>query len=130
MTFLNFREFNIRVFVSLMLLNLILALIVTFSYNTDVRGVEPNVIYTIQSIHLNNSNLYTDPEQIPYAITQYMPLYYIVCDKVISFLRLSAGRDVYLIYMTCRFLSFFVSLWLLFFIGKISYNILHLSNEF
>ena len=54
-----------------------------FSIN-DIRGVESNVVYTLQQILVNNNNLYQDPAIIPYAVTQYSPLYYILNDTVLS----------------------------------------------
>ena len=56
-----------------------------FSY-FDIRGVESNVIYSIQLALHDNSLLYHSPESPPFNITQYSPLYYILNDGLISLL--------------------------------------------
>lgn len=52
----------------------------------DIRGVESNVIYTILQILSDNKLLYQDPEILPFNVTQYPPLYYILNDGIYSIL--------------------------------------------
>ena len=127
MTFLDLKRLNVRIFAVLMVANIVLAFILVFSYKINIRGVESNVIYTIQSTLLDHNNLYTNPEQIPYAISQYMPFYYIVCDNIIRLLGLSPGQDVHLIYVVCRGLSFFLAILLAFCLGRMMYDIFKCS---
>jgi hypothetical protein len=44
----------------------------------DFRGVETNVVYSIIKL-INGKQLYTDPTVPPYDVTQYAPLYYLLC---------------------------------------------------
>jgi hypothetical protein len=55
----------------------------------DIRGVESNVVYTVQNISMNNSLLYQDPNSIPFSVTQYSPNYYLLGDLGVSILNLS-----------------------------------------
>ncbi len=59
----------------------------------DISGVESNVVFTIQNILSDNSLLYANPEKIPFTVTQYSPLYYIVADNVISVFNIDPGND-------------------------------------
>jgi len=45
------------------------------SWNPDLGGVEPNVIYGIQRI-IDGKPLYSNPNQPPYAVMMYSPLYF------------------------------------------------------
>lgn len=55
-----------------------LRLIIVLSYNTDLAGIEQNVVYSIQML-MDKGRLYTSPAKIPFSITQYTPLYYYLC---------------------------------------------------
>ncbi len=45
------------------------------SYHHDLGGIEPNVVYGIQRI-IDGQPLYSNPNQPPYAIMMYSPLYF------------------------------------------------------
>ncbi len=45
------------------------------SYHHDLGGVEPNIIYGVQQL-LDGKPLYSDPNQPPYAVVMYSPLYF------------------------------------------------------
>lgn len=60
----------------------------------DISGVESNVVFTIQNILTDNSLLYVNPEQIPFTVTQYSPLYYLIADSMISILGIGAENDL------------------------------------
>ena len=82
-----------------------------FSTN-DIRGVESNVVYTLQQILVDNSLLYQDPNHLPYAITQYSPLYYLICDGILTVLKIDSAN-----FLIIRIVSRCISL--LFLIGSI-----------
>lgn len=46
-----------------------------------IRGVECNVLFTIQKA-LTGSRLYTNPNELPFDVAQYSPLYYLICQAV------------------------------------------------
>ncbi|MCA9906460.1 MAG: hypothetical protein KC547_21550 [Anaerolineae bacterium] len=70
----------------------------------NIRGVEPNVAYTIQAT-LTGDSLYPDPTAPPFAITQYTPLYYIIVIELSRALGLVPGVDVVAIYQVGRGIS-------------------------
>jgi hypothetical protein len=91
-------------FIGLALYLLAGAFVVT-AYDTDVAGVESNVVYSVQRF-MHTGELYGDPEKPPYAITQYAPLYYIMFAQAASLAGIRPGIDVYEVYVTGRSLSF------------------------
>jgi hypothetical protein len=93
-------------FYSILLFNLIVAVILVISPVTSIKGAEPNVIYTIQMTMLNKTWMYQDPESIPFSATQYTPLYYVVCSIFGNLLSLTPGDDVVPIYQISRLVSF------------------------
>lgn len=62
----------------------------TIIYETDLRGVESNVIYSLQLVLESNALLFASPESPPFNITQYSPLYYVIGDGVLSVVRVDA----------------------------------------
>ncbi len=54
---------------------LILRVYMIFPYQSDLGGVESNVIYTTLR-GMAGYDIYTNPEKPPFSITQYSPLYY------------------------------------------------------
>ncbi len=50
----------------------------------EVRGVESNVLYGIELILENNNSLYPNPEDLPYGVNQYSPLYYVINDFLLT----------------------------------------------
>lgn len=85
-------------------IGLIVLLVSSIFSNNDIRGVESNVIYTIQEILDDNSLLYQNPETFPFAITQYSPLYYLICDAVLSILPIDSS-DFLMIRIISRLIS-------------------------
>jgi hypothetical protein len=79
------------------------------SYSSDTGGFERNVLYGIQQL-LRGKALYTDPSSPPYAVVQYMPLYYYVVAAVATALRLDPTRDVHQLLMVGRTLSLIFNL--------------------
>jgi hypothetical protein len=82
---------------------LFLLILSVFSGN-DIRGTESNVIYTLQQILDDNSLLYQNPNELPYSVTQYTPLYYLICDAVLSLFGVKA-TSVLTIIITSRCIS-------------------------
>lgn len=82
---------------------LFLLILSVFSGN-DIRGTESNVIYTLQQILHDNSLLYQNPNELPYSVTQYNPLYYLICDAVLSLFGVKA-TSVLTIIITSRCIS-------------------------
>ena len=56
----------------------------------NIRGVEPNVVYTLSEMRAGGS-LYTDPSQPPFTLTQYSPLYYLLVNLFASAFELAPG---------------------------------------
>ncbi|OUR93401.1 hypothetical protein A9Q87_05510 [Flavobacteriales bacterium 34_180_T64] len=81
-----------------------LLLSLSFLSGADIRGVESNVIFTIQQILVDNSLLYQNPAKLPYAITQYTPLYYIICDLILTLFDVNEF-DVFNIRMISKLVS-------------------------
>lgn len=57
-------------------------ILAAFWWPIDLRGVESNVLHIIQLIHTDRSSLYSNPEKIPFNITQYTPFYYILSNEI------------------------------------------------
>ena len=71
--------------------------------NPDVGGIESNVIYSILRV-MDGYPLYENPEQPPFAVTQYSPIYYYLTVFVAKLLQLMPD-DVYDIYVCNRCVS-------------------------
>ena len=91
---------------------LLLLMTLSIFSNSDIRGVESNVIYTLQQILVDNSLLYQDPNNLPFSITQYSPLYYLICDGALSILGINSTN-----FLTIRIISRCISV--LFLIGSV-----------
>lgn len=90
---LNYSSIITLVMVLTLLANLLM-LPVFVGLDYDISGVESNVVYTIQSILHDNSRLYANPEAVPFSVTQYAPLYYMIADGVISVLNIHPEQDL------------------------------------
>ncbi|WP_420146928.1 ArnT family glycosyltransferase [Spirosoma sp.] len=76
---------------------------VIFLVNPDVGGIENNVIYSVLRV-LAGYPLYQNPEQAPYAITQYSPIYYYLVAGVSKLTGLTSDA-VYEVYIVGRCVS-------------------------
>lgn len=76
---------------------------VIFLANPDVGGIESNVVYSVLRI-IAGYPLYQNPEEAPYAITQYSPIYYYLTAGFSRLMGFTAD-DVYEVYATSRCLS-------------------------
>lgn len=75
----------------------------------DIRGFEPNVVYTIQQILEDNGRLFANPVTPPFSITQYTPLFYITADALLSLLTIKAHQYEQ-IWVISRWLSLLAAL--------------------
>ena len=99
-------------------IGIVLLAVLSFWWPLDVRGVETNVLHTLQMIHIDRSSLYPNPEVIPFNITQYTPLYYILINQLFAVLPPSVQ-----LVETARFLSLSGLLLLLYFAYRILQNV-------
>ena len=91
----------------------------------DIGGVENNVVYFIQRV-LSGESLYTDPEKVPYSITQYSPLYYYITKAIGSLLGIRA-EEVMRVFMLSRTVSLCLNLLYACIIYLIGKNVFSLS---
>lgn len=106
--------------ISLIVITLLLRfdLIFTYSHDTGYGGFMLHCIYGIQSL-MQNGQLYFHPEQVPYALIQYTPIYYYVCVGLAHLFHV-LPTDVFelivlskILCLCCNFLSAYIfSLWL------------------
>lgn len=80
---------------------------VIFLVNPDVGGIESNVIYSVLRL-LAGYPLYQNPEQSPYAITQYSPIYYYLTAGLSQLVGFTPD-DVYEVYAVGRCISLIAS---------------------
>lgn len=77
------RLLSWSLFGGLFVLNFLYKIHLVTSYAPDHGGFERNVIWGIQTLAGGNS-LYSSPESAPFAIVQYMPLYYRLVAWIVS----------------------------------------------
>ena len=88
----------------LFLLNISLKWVQVTSYSPEWGGFERNVIWGIQQ-NMQNKALYSDPESSPFAIIQYMPIYYYVVGSIGKILSVNP-MDAHSVISLARFVSF------------------------
>ena len=82
------------------LITLYIRVKIIFLVNPDVGGIESNVIFSVLRM-MAGYPLYQNPEQAPYAITQYSPIYYYLTAGFSRLLGFNSD-DVYEVYGTGR----------------------------
>jgi len=87
-----------------LILNILLKWAQVSSYAPEWGGFERNVIWGIQQIMLEKP-LYSDPEAFPFAIVQYMPLYYFLVAFLGKLFSVNP-LDAHQVYFLARFVSF------------------------
>jgi hypothetical protein len=70
---------------------------------TDIRGIESNVLFTIQK-NLSGQALYTDTSGLPYDLAQYGPLYYVISVAALKSLQIGPA-DTYWVAAVSRGVS-------------------------
>ena len=71
--------------------------ILVVAYPYELRGVDTNVVYTVQQILTDNGNLYLSPETPPFSITQYGPVMYVIYDGLVSAFPFSVDDPIILL---------------------------------
>jgi hypothetical protein len=93
----------------LFVIGLILKLGLITSSDPYIRGVEPNVLFSIQEI-MAGDPLYPDPEAPPFPITQYTPLYYVLVALLSNLFNIVPGEQFLGVYYVGRTISVGASL--------------------
>jgi hypothetical protein len=106
----SIRTFLIAVLTFCLVLQLVIAVAGILSRTPDIGGVEPNVIFVIERV-VAGYPLYEDPEEPPFSVTQYSPLYYLLTARIVTMLRIDPREDVWRVYAVARSVSFVA--WLL-----------------
>jgi hypothetical protein len=88
---------------------LAMRILLVFSTEADLGGIENNVIYSICKV-LEGGALYENPENGNFNISQYSPLYYYLVTGLCQMFRLEPIENLYEIYIVARFLSLFFNL--------------------
>lgn len=94
-----------------------------FSYFTlkqkgDIRGVESNVVHSLQRSLLNPADLYSDPEALPFHISQYSPAYYMAVEELLKIGGIQPSQHL-AIRIIGRLLSLFFLLAAMFYLMRI-----------
>ncbi|MHA4895130.1 glycosyltransferase family 39 protein [Pedobacter sp. PWIIR3] len=80
---------------------LLMRIIIAGSLHTDLGGIEQNVVFSIQKL-LYDGQIYTDPGKPPFSITQYTPLFHIICFLTAKILNISPSEGIHEIYIIGR----------------------------
>ncbi len=88
---------------------LAMRILLVFSTEADLGGIENNVIYSICKV-LEGGALYENPENGNFNISQYSPLYYYLVTGLCQMFRLEPIENLYEIYIVARFASLFFNL--------------------
>jgi hypothetical protein len=97
------------------------------SWITDISGDEQNVVYSIQML-LHNGALYASPALPPFPITQYCPLYYVLCGLAARILGVDPSAGIHQIYVIGRTLDLVCNLLSALLVYKIAKRIFRLSE--
>jgi hypothetical protein len=77
----------------------------TLKQKQDIRGVESNVVHSLQRSLIHPENLYSDPESLPFHISQYSPAYYLAVELALQVLGITPEQ-----HLEIRFLGRGISL--------------------
>ena len=110
------------------LLILLLGLWILVGAPTYVRGVECNVLFTIQKT-LSGQPLYTNPNDLPYDVAQYSPFYYQVCILISQVLNISPSNP-WAISAVARSVSFVCSLLIAWVVYRLQVTTLRVNRCF
>ncbi|GAB4015524.1 hypothetical protein [Spirosoma koreense] len=91
---------------------------VIYLVNPDIGGIESNVIYSVLRL-MAGYPLYENPEQAPYAVTQYSPIYYYLSEGFSQLAGLTPD-DVYGVYIVGRCISLVANGFYAWGIGKLT----------
>ena len=110
------------------IIGIILLIIVSVFSDFDIRGVESNVIYSIQLSLKDNSLLYQSPEKPQFNITQYSPLYYVVNDILIGLLPIEI-TEAFKIRIVARLISIITLSFAFIYLKIILHRILNIDKR-
>lgn len=113
---------------TVVILGVLILVGLTIFLHNDLRGVESNVIYSVQLALEDNGSLYTNPEKPPFNITQYSPLYYIINDGLISLIPI-APNNYFQIQVITRIVSILLLLLSLFVLVGTLQNVLRIKRS-
>jgi hypothetical protein len=82
------------------LLMLALRIKLTATVNSDIGGVEQNVVYALQ-LMLDGKSPYPDPAALPFYINQYTPAYLYVC-YLVALITGAGTHDIHQLYLIGR----------------------------
>jgi hypothetical protein len=86
-----------------LIITLLVAALIVISPSQDVYGIEQNVVYSLQRV-IAGEPLYTNPEQPPYNIVQYTPVYYAITTMLARLAQIEAS-DTEGVYRIARIVS-------------------------
>lgn len=103
-----FQKILLLLLAGFSLLSLSGKVIMALSFTPDLGGFERNVIWGIQQIMSGNS-LYSNPEKPPFAMIQYMPLYYYAMASLAVCSGISPD-DAHGVYQLARMFNLFIGI--------------------
>nr|MDP9229217.1 hypothetical protein [Bacteroidota bacterium] len=95
----NIYRFTLLSVIFVLLGLFLFRLLLIFSYNAEIGGIDNNFVYGVLQ-NIKGYDLYTNPEEFPYAITLYSPLYYNVCTVIGKIVHINADEPIH-IYQLC-----------------------------
>ena len=103
--FPNSKILTVTVVISvcMCILLLVVKVYVSFSFLPDISGSEGSTILPIQRL-ADNLAIYTNPEESPFLMTQYTPIYFLLTSSLINLAGFSPS-DVHKIFVVSRLLS-------------------------
>ncbi len=97
-----------RYVILLFLIVLCCRLVIIGYYDSNLGGIEPNVVYGVQRVLLGQQ-LYQDPASGTYAVMQYTPLFYYTAAAAGRVVGIN-GTDAHGVYALCRALALLFNL--------------------
>ena len=104
-TYSRYIWWALLLFSAAMLLNKLL-LVVTFRY--EIAGLEPYFSYLV--LKADSGQLFSDPEQYPFIVTQYSPLYFYLVNSIAMLLEFFGVHEVRGVYITGRSINLLCNL--------------------
>ncbi len=95
----NIYPVSIWVSVIVLLSLLVFRITLVFSYDAHIYGIENNFVYSIQRL-MQGLDLYTDPEQLPYAINMYSPFYFSVSAFIGNIFQLNPDEPIHIFWLS------------------------------
>lgn len=119
---INKYKLHYIAFILLIAYLLIVRVLLIFSYNLDLDGLEYYFVYFMQRV-FNGTPIYTNPESFPYTDFLYTPIYIYSGSLLIWMTKLDIFNDIHQVLIVGRCFSFFIVLLQLLYFKKIIYII-------